>query len=82
MISFTLVSLNRGETLPDTHWLGICVNPRGGLQVVKKRKIISQPGIEHRLSMTELSWSMSFVFDPVLGWSHSEGRFGFIRAIG
>jgi hypothetical protein len=31
----------------DTAWLG----PRAGLEIVKKRKIFTLPGIEHRLSI-------------------------------
>jgi hypothetical protein len=28
-----------GETANDTHWIGVCVGPRVGLDAVEKRKI-------------------------------------------
>jgi hypothetical protein len=33
---------------PGTHWLGGCVNPRAGLDDVKKRKFLALPGLELR----------------------------------
>jgi hypothetical protein len=29
-----------GESAPGTHWIGRCVDPRAGLDEVKKRKLL------------------------------------------
>jgi hypothetical protein len=37
-----------GERTPDTHWIGDRVDPRAGLDDVKKRKFLTLPGLELR----------------------------------
>jgi hypothetical protein len=37
------------EKAPSTHWIGLWVDPRAGLNNVKKRKFLNLPGLELRL---------------------------------
>jgi hypothetical protein len=38
---------SRGKS-PGTHWIGVCVDPRAGLDDVEKRKFFTLPGLELR----------------------------------
>jgi hypothetical protein len=38
------------ERAPGTHWIGVWVGPRTGLDVVEKRNILPLPGIQPRLT--------------------------------
>jgi hypothetical protein len=47
-----------GETAPGTHWIGGCVDLRGGLDAVEKRKFLTLPGLELRhLGHPARSWT-------------------------
>jgi hypothetical protein len=37
-----------GKRVPDTHWLGGCVDPRVGLDDLEKRKFLTLPGLKLR----------------------------------
>jgi hypothetical protein len=37
-----------GERAPDTHWIGVWVDPRADLDDVEKRKFLTLPGLELR----------------------------------
>jgi hypothetical protein len=37
-----------GERAPGTHWIGGWVDPRGGLDDLKKRKFFTLPGLKLR----------------------------------
>jgi hypothetical protein len=39
---------NPGDKAPGTHWIGGWVDPRAGLDEVKKRKFMTLPGLEFR----------------------------------
>jgi hypothetical protein len=41
-------ALPPGERAPGTHWIGCWVDPRVGLDDVKKRKFLTLPGLELR----------------------------------
>jgi hypothetical protein len=38
-----------GERSPGTHWIGDWVDPRAGLDDMEKRKLLTSPGLKHRL---------------------------------
>jgi hypothetical protein len=38
MVSFTSWLLSPGERAPDTHWIGVWVDPRASLDATEKRK--------------------------------------------
>jgi hypothetical protein len=35
-----------GEWAPGTHWIGGCMDPRAGLDVVEKKKFLTSPGLK------------------------------------
>jgi hypothetical protein len=37
---------NPAETAPGTHWIGVWVDPRTGLDDLEKRKFLTLPGLE------------------------------------
>jgi hypothetical protein len=48
-----------GENSLSTHWIGGWVDPRAGLDNVKKRKFLTLPGLELRpLGRPARSWSL------------------------
>jgi hypothetical protein len=48
VVSFTSRSLYQQRKSPRTHWIGVWVDPRAGLDDVDKRKFLTLPGLEHR----------------------------------
>jgi hypothetical protein len=49
VVSFTLLTLYPRERAQGTHCIGGWVDPRAGLDDVKKRKVLILPGLELRL---------------------------------
>jgi hypothetical protein len=44
---------NTGERAPGTHWTGVWVGPRAGLDDVEKRKFLTLPGLELRPAVAQ-----------------------------
>jgi hypothetical protein len=42
------VVLPPGQIVPGTHWIGVWVGPRAGLNIMQKLKFLSLPGLELR----------------------------------
>jgi hypothetical protein len=49
VVSFTPRPIYSRGKAPVTHWIGGWVDPRAGLDDVKKRKFFTLPGLELRL---------------------------------
>jgi hypothetical protein len=45
---YTPARFTPGERAPGTHWIGVWVNPRAGLDDVQMKKFFTLPGLELR----------------------------------
>jgi hypothetical protein len=52
MVNFGALFL---ENARNTHWVGVCVGPRGGLDAVEKRKIFFAPARDEALAICSYS---------------------------